>query len=69
MRIIKQEAFQPISILLETQEDVDKMRAIFNYHPLTKALKLGPIWNQFESCGGDYEKWFQEIVKTFTGAS
>jgi hypothetical protein len=43
MRVEKQAvkpAFEPVAIILETQEEVDKLYAVLNYAPITDAVRM-----------------------------
>jgi|GEM_PF-2601953 len=66
-RIEPKPVFRPVVLTLETQEEVDKLYAMFNYNAITEALgidTLGSRWwkklNPFTSCGRN--KFHQQLV-------
>lgn len=40
------EIFQPIKIVLESQEEVNKLFAIFNYTPISEAVDIPSWWSE-----------------------
>lgn len=41
--------FDPVKIVLETQEEVDKVFAMLNYSPIVNALQLGNWYQKLQS--------------------
>lgn len=49
MKINQREGFIPVEIVLESQEEVDKMFAVMNHATLAKALKFShEDWEQLD---------------------
>jgi hypothetical protein len=44
MKAERTNTFVPIKLVLETQEEVDKLFAVFNCCPIADALNLGDTW-------------------------
>lgn len=58
----KEPKFEPVTITLETQEEVSKMFAIFNHQTLSNALEFYNHYKSFTSiCVKDYTKWHNVI--------
>ena len=55
--------FQPITIVLETQEKVDKIFAIVNHNNLCNALGLVDLYNMLDYYQKDYSPWFDKLEK------
>ena len=54
MRVSVKKALEPVTIVLETQEEIDIMYALFNYNPIADALGLEEKPGWFDD-GGLYE--------------
>lgn len=70
--------FKPLTIILETPEEVAKLFAIFNFMPITDALGWNPeavqdeMYHKLETANEaagnkpiDYEKWHGSLCKAF----
>lgn len=56
--------FEPVHIILENQDEVNKMFAIFNFCPISNALKLPEkAWEQLEKLATDYEKYHDKLCE------
>lgn len=55
--------FIPISLILETQEEVDKFMAIFEHTGLTYALNINNWYELLEDYSDEenYDKWWEKI--------
>lgn len=62
MRIENGKAFKPVHIVLESQEEVDKMFALFNHGPISNALQLGDLYGDFPKTEG-YGEWHVKLDK------
>ena len=59
MIIKKIKRFDPIEIILETQEEADAMFALCNHSKIQKICNLQPMWKYFE----DHELFTSEYYK------
>ena len=44
VEVTEPKKFQPVKLVLETQEEVDKLFAIANFTPLAKLLDIENVW-------------------------
>jgi hypothetical protein len=67
MKVIKTEKFEPVQIVLETQEEVDKLFAIINHSRIADAVDLPNAWELLRPYRSDnYRAFFQKLQTRFT---
>lgn len=67
--IVKQikHEFVPIVITIETQEELNKLFALYNYCPLVRDLDLGSVSRQLtEFKTGAYQKYHDILCQNYT---
>lgn len=58
----KSEGFQPVTIILETQEEVDKMYTIFNFSWITDIVGINDLWTGLSTFKTDnYAEYHEEL--------
>lgn len=63
MKVIQEKQFTPVSVLLETQQEVDQLYAIFNHNPIVSGTAFEDAWNLLKAHRSqDSEKWRQLMV-------
>ncbi len=59
--------FKPVQITLETQEEVDKIYAVLNYHPIVDILEINGWWKAMENFRSkESDKYHEMVCKKFT---
>ncbi len=67
MKIKSVKQTNPLSITLETQEEIDQLFAILNFSPIASAINLeknnwGDLRNELNSCKtSDYNIWHDKL--------
>lgn len=61
---IEQRDFKPVVLILESQEEIDKVFSLVNYTPICKALKLGELYELLFTFKTDGYQTYHKILDT-----
>lgn len=62
MKVERKNNFEPVLLILETQEEVNKVFALFNHSIIIDALQIPDWWEELEHFSTDnYSKHFKAL--------